>query len=94
MLPKYTIEYTMHLRRPSAAMRYDIDEPVACEEFLAELLERRCRIMHIRHDGVEMPKHDFDQMIKTAAGMVAAKSICSSLGISPEEEHYRFGFSA
>ena len=71
-----------------------VDEPVACEEFLAELLERRCRIIHIRHDGVEMPKHDFDQMIKTAAGMVAAKSICSSLGISPEEEHYRFGFSA
>jgi hypothetical protein len=94
MLPKYTIEYTAHFKRRSPACRYVSDDPVACEEFLAELLERGFRINDIRHEGVEMPRHDFDKMIKTAAGMVAAKTICSALGISTEEEHYRFGFSA
>lgn len=94
MIPKYTIEYTTHFKRRSPAYRYTSDDPVACEVFLAELLERGFRINDIRHDGVEMPKHNFDQMIKTAAGMVAAKTICSALGISTEEEHFRFGFSA
>ena len=40
-----------------------------------------------------LPKADFDKMIKTAASMLAAKSICFSLGISAEEEDYRFGFA-
>jgi len=26
--------------------------------------------------------------------MLAARSVCKSLGIKPEEEKYRFGFSA
>jgi hypothetical protein len=94
MIPKYTIEYTTHLKRHTPAYRYVSDDPVACEVFLAELLERGFRINDIRHEGVDMPKNGFDQMIKTAAGMVAAKSICSALGITAEEEHYRFGFSA
>jgi hypothetical protein len=33
-------------------------------------------------------------MIKKAAGMLASKVICHALNISPEEEHYRFGFAA
>jgi hypothetical protein len=33
-------------------------------------------------------------MIKTAAGMMASKRICASLGLKPDEEHYRFGFTA
>ena len=67
---------------------------MACEEFLLELLERGFQIKAIRHEGVDLPKADFDKMIKTAAAMLAAKSICAALGIKPEEEHYRFGFSA
>jgi hypothetical protein len=33
-------------------------------------------------------------MIKAAAGTLASKTICLSLGIKPEEEKYRFGFAA
>jgi hypothetical protein len=33
-------------------------------------------------------------MIKTAAGLLAARKICQCLNIKPEEEKYRFGFSA
>jgi hypothetical protein len=43
---------------------------------------------------VELPEKDSDKMIKTAAAMLAARRICESLGIKPEEEHHRFGFSA
>ena len=69
------------------------DDPVACEEFVEELLERGFRIKTIKHEGLDISKPDFDKMIKTAAGMLASKRICASLGIKPEEEHYRFGFA-
>ena len=94
MIPKYTIEYSLQIKRSPEIYQYRSDDPVACEEHLVELLERGCRIHAIRHEGQELAKPDFDKMVKTAAGMLAAKSVCSSLGITREEEHYRFGFAA
>jgi len=93
MLPKYTIEYEAQFKRRPERDHYSGDDPVACEEFLAELLERGYRIMAIRHDGLELSKPGFDKLIKTAAGRLTARSICTSLGIATEEEHYRFGFT-
>ncbi len=93
MMPKYTIEYAMQFKRSPEVYHYRSDDPVACEEFLEELLERGYRITAIRHEGLDVSQPDFDKMIKIAAGMLAAKSICSSLGITKEEEHYRFGFA-
>lgn len=94
MLPKYSIEYTAQFGRQSQTYHYSGDDPVACEEFLAELLERGFKIKAIRREGLELLAVDFDKMIKIAAGMLAAKSICTSLGITTEEEHHRFGFTA
>jgi hypothetical protein len=94
MIPKYTIEYTTQFRRHAQANHYSTDDPVACEEFVEELLERGFPIRAIRHDGLDLPKNEFDRIIKTAAGMLASKQICTSLGIKPEEEKYRFGFAA
>lgn len=94
MMPKYNIEYAMPFRRAAEIYHYRSDDPVACEEFLEELLERGYRIKTIRHEGLDLARPDFDKMIKTAAGMLAAKTICSALGITKEEEHYRFGFAA
>ena len=93
MLSKYTIEYAVQFKRSPEVYQYRSDDPVACEEFLAELLEHGCHVKAIRHEGLDLPKPDFDKMIKTAAGMLAAKAICASLGISTEEEHFRFGFT-
>ncbi len=59
-----------------------------------ELLEGGFQIKAIRHEGIELPRTNADKLIKTAAGMLAAKSICNALGISAEEEHHRFGFTA
>jgi hypothetical protein len=94
MIPKYTVEYSPGLCRAPQPHHYGSDDPVACEEFLAELLERGFRIRTIRHEGLELEKPEFDRMVKTAAGMLTAKRLCSALGISAEEEKYRFGFAA
>lgn len=94
MLPKYTIEYTMQFRRHAHANHHATDDPVACQEFVEELLERGAVIRAIRHEGVELSRHDSDRILKTAAGMLAAKHLCASLGIKPEEEKFRFGFTA
>jgi hypothetical protein len=94
MLPKYTVEYSTQFRRHAQGNHYSTDDPVACEEFMQELLERGFRILTIKHEGVDLPRHDFDKMIKTAAGMLASKHVCVSLGLKAEEESYRFGFTA
>ena len=94
MLPKYTVEYTVPFRKHVQTHHYSSDDPVACEEFVEELLERGFPIQAIKYEGLDLPKHDFDKMIKTAAGMLASKHICASLGIKPEEERFRFGFAA
>ncbi len=94
MLAKYSIEFTTQLRKHAQVGHYVTDDPVACEEVVAEMLERGYGIRAIRHEGVDMPRPEFDRMIKVAAGMLAARHICASLGSKAEEEKHRFGFSA
>lgn len=94
MIPKYTVEYQIQFRRHAQTSHYSTDDPVACEAFLVELLERGFQISAIKHDGMNLSKNDFDRMLKTAAGMLASKHLCASLDIKPEEEHFRFGFAA
>jgi hypothetical protein len=94
MIPKYNVEYTVDFGRHAQTNHYTTDDPVACEEFLVELLERGHRIRSIHHEGVDLPKVDFDKLVKTAASILAGKRICISLGIKAEEERFRFGFTA
>jgi hypothetical protein len=94
MLPKYTIEFTTNFHRHRQPNHYSTDDPVACEEFVEELLEQGLPIRAIKHEGLDLPKTDFDRIVKTAAGMLASKRVCASLGIKAEEEKYRFGFTA
>lgn len=96
MLKKYCVEYSFRLQKHSSPARYEYftDDPVACEEFVENLLEHGMGIHTIRHDGGELPKNEFDRIVKVAASAVASKLICTSLNIKPEEEHYRFGFAA
>lgn len=94
MLPKYTIEYTMQFRRHAHTNHYVTDDPVACQEFVEELLERGSGIRAIKHEGVDLSPHEFDRILRTAAGMLASRHLCASLGIKPEEAKFRFGFTA
>jgi hypothetical protein len=94
MLAKYNVEYSIRFNRDSPSYHYYTDDPVACVEFLLELLERNLQIQTIRHEGQKLPRVEFDRIIKTAAGMLASKAICTALNISADEERYRFGFTA
>jgi hypothetical protein len=94
MMAKYNVEYITQFRKHAQTNHYMTDDPVACEQFVEELLEAGCRICAIRHEGIDLSKHEFDRIIKTAAGMLASRRICASLSIKPEEERFRFGFTA
>ncbi len=94
MLAKYNIEYAVPFKRHDQPHHHITDDPVACEEFLTELLERGFKITNILHDGVALPKAEFDGMIKMAAGVLAKRHICRSLGIDTVAAHDRFGSPA
>ena len=93
-MPKYTVEYTLQFRKHAQPNHFSTDDPVACEEFVEELLERGLAIRSIKHEGMELTRQEFDRVVKTAASMLASKRICASLNIKPEEEKFRFGFTA
>ena len=94
MLAKYHIEYAMHVGRNAHVNHYQTDDPVAAEEFLVHLLEHGYRFHALRHEGVELPRHESDKMLKTAAGVLASRHLCASLGLKPKEAHFRFDFAA
>ncbi len=96
MLAKFTIEYSAAARKhspPPHEFHYT-DDPVVCEEFIQDLLLRGMGIHAIKHEGSDLPRVEFDHMLKVAAAAVASRLICTSLNIKPEEEHFRFGFAA
>jgi hypothetical protein len=90
---KYKIDYSVQFRRHAQPSHHLTDDPVSATEFLSELLERGFRIMAIHHEDMQLSKREFDGMVKAAANLFAARHLCHSLGISAEEERYRFGFS-
>jgi hypothetical protein len=94
MIAKYNVEYTVTFQRHTQTSHYLSDDPVACESFLVELLERGYHIRSIKHEGVDLPRNEFDKLLKTAASILASRRLCASLGIKPDEERYRFGFTA
>ncbi|HEY0945825.1 MAG TPA: hypothetical protein VGD81_11180 [Opitutaceae bacterium] len=95
MLKKYSVEYSLQFRKHSPPEHhfYYTDDPVACEDFVQELLEKGMGIHAIKHDGIDLPRVDFDRIVKVAASEGASRRICTSLNIKPEEERYRFGFA-
>lgn len=95
MLKKYSVEYSLQFRKHSPPEHhfYYTDDPVACEDFVQELLENGMGIHAIKHDGGDLPRVDFDRIVKVAASEIASRRICTSLNIKPEEERYRFGFA-
>lgn len=94
MLAKYNVEYAVPFHRGEQSHHHLTNDPVACEEFLSELLERGLHIKSVSHEGVGLPAPEFDRLIKTAAGMMSARHICHSLGIDTVEARHRFGSPA
>lgn len=93
MHAKYLIEYSVQRRSPVSWSHHGTDDPVAALEFLAEQLERGCRLGGICREGTPLTGVEYDRMLKGAAEMVAVRRLCHSLGISAEEARYRFGLA-
>ncbi len=96
MLTQYSVEYSSTARRHSPPPRefYYTDDPLACQQFLQEALLQGHALYSIRHDGSELPRPEFDRLIRQAAQAIASRLICTSLNIKIDEERYRFGFAA
>ena len=94
MLAKYNIEYAIPFRTNVGSHHYLTDDPVACEAFLADLLEHGFKIVSLHHEGAELPKVESDRMIQVAAGILASRHLCRSLGIDSLTAHERFGTPA
>ncbi len=94
MLPKYKIEFGVPFRNHVQRHHYTTDDPVACEDFLAQLLEKGFAVYDIMHEGESLHKKEFDRLIKAAANLLVSRHICTSLHITTEEERFRFGFAA
>ncbi len=96
MLKPYTVEYSLHFRKHNSPEHHQFfaDEVVECENFIQELLDRGMGLHAIKHHGADVPAVEFDRIVKVAAGGVAARLICTSLHIKPDEERFRFGFAA
>jgi len=90
-MAKYKIEYSIPFNRHAEHLHHLTNDPVECEEFLTELLEKKFKIRNVFHDGIELPRVELDRMIKTAAGILAGRHVCSALGIDSVEARHRFG---
>ena len=93
-MAKYKIDYEIKFHGHTQKHQHLTDDPVAVEQFLSELLERGFAIDGIAHEGVPLPRNESDRLIKTAAGMLATRHLCASLGIDTIEAHHRFGSPA
>lgn len=96
MLKSYTVEYSLQFRKHSPPQHHQFfaDDVVEVEAFIQDLLARGMGLHAIKHEGADVSKAEFDRIVKVAAAEVAAKLICSSLNIKPDEERFRFGFAA
>lgn len=93
MLNKIIIEYSV-THRPSADVRtHRTDDSIEAEDFLMQLLTCGAKIRTIKHEGVEMPRPQFDRMLKVASERLAAQRLHDSLEIDSAEIKHRFGFA-
>jgi len=81
MLAKYSVEFTISFRRHQITQHYRTDDPIALEEFIVELLEKGYRVEKVLHEGIPLPQHEADKIIKIAATLLAAKHLRLSLGM-------------
>ena len=94
MIAKYKIDYGIPFHGHIQKHHYLTDDPVAAEQFLSELLERGFKIGEITHEGIALPPHEADGMIRNAAGMLTTRHLCASLGIDTIAARHRFGSPA
>lgn len=94
MLHKFTIEFTRHPHSTEPAGTHRTDDPIEAEEYLMQLLHARSRILSIKHEGVELPRPQFDRMLKVATERLSSEMLAHALDIDTAEVRHRFGLAA
>jgi hypothetical protein len=94
MLSKFTIEYSPTSRPSAETLVHRTDDPIEAEEFLMNVLGTRSSLRSIKHEGVELPPHQRNKMLKVAAERLAAALLSEVLSIDAAEVKHRFGFAA
>ncbi len=93
MLTTFAIDYRPFPHHRKATTHFT-DDPIEAEEFLMHLLTARAHITAIRHEGVALPPHAFDRMLKVATERVAAALLREALSLDAVQVKDRFGFAA
>jgi hypothetical protein len=73
MLSKFAIDYIVRPQHNTRVSTHFTDDPIEVEEFLMHLLLARTHIKCIRHDGADLSRNQFDQMLKKAAERLAIR---------------------
>lgn len=94
MIAKYKVSFDVDPHGRAPASHFSTDDPITCQQFLADLLERKVHIREILHEGVALLPKEFDAMLHSALLQLASRHICASLRITSEEAHVRFGLPA
>jgi hypothetical protein len=94
MLAKFSIDYVVIPQHNQRVSSHPTNDPVEAAEVLMHLLLSQAQIKSIRHDGVVLPRPQFDRMLKVAAERIVSELLRESLHIEAEEVKERFGFAA
>lgn len=94
MLPNFTIEFSSHERALEPAGVHRTDDPVEAVEYLMQLLLAQSRILSIKHDGVDLPQGQSDQMLKVAGERLLSQMLARALDLDTAEVRHRFAFAA
>lgn len=94
MLPKFAIEFSSHPRAIEPEGIHRTDDPVEAVDCLMQLLLSRSRIISIKHDGIDLPQGQFDQMLKVAGERLMSNMLAHALDLDTAEVRHRFAFAA
>lgn len=95
MPAKYRVDYAVPVNgHVLKELQQFSPDPVAFEQFLADLLDNGFKIRRISRDGRPLSPVDSDKLIKTALGIMATRRLCAALDLDSVAVHRRFGSPA
>jgi len=90
MLAKYHVQFSIPLEHRRLVNDFRTDDPVECEQFVADLLLRGYKIDSISHAGVPLSRAEFDSAVLLGAKAAITKLLTTALDLDEAEMRHRF----
>ena len=90
MLSKYHVQFSIPLEHRRLVNDFRTDDPLECEQFVADLLLHGYKIDSISHDGVPLSRAEFDSAVLLAAKAAITKLLTTALDLDEAETRHRF----